>query len=53
MAIFQDMFFLGKIISRVQHINEVAADKGRGTVTANEIDFDESMIDRAMPSSPA
>ena len=47
------MCFRGKITGRVQNVDEVAADKGRGTVTANEIDFDESMIDRAMPSSPA
>ena len=40
------MFFRGKNISGVQHVNEVAAGKGRGTVTANKMDLDESMIAR-------
>ena len=34
-AIFHDMFFRGKLISGVQHVNEVAAGMGHGTVTAN------------------
>ena len=28
-------FFRGKRVSRVQHIDEIAAGKGRGTITAN------------------
>ena len=36
------MCFRGKITGRVQNVDEVAADKGRGTVTASQIDVDES-----------
>ena len=40
------MFFRVKDISSVQHVNDVAAGKGRGTVNANSLDLDESMIAR-------
>ena len=40
------MFFRGKSGGRVQHIDEVATRKGRGAVTANQVNFDELMVAR-------
>ena len=41
-----DIFFRRKIVSRVQRVNELAAGKGLGKVTANQINVDEPMIER-------
>ena len=34
-SIFHDMFFRRKIVNRLQHFDEIAAGKGRGTIMAN------------------
>ena len=39
-------FFVKKISGRGQHVDEVATDKSRGTITANQIDVDESTVAR-------
>ena len=41
-----DILFRRNIVSRVQRVNELAAGKGLGTVTASQMNVDEPMIER-------